>query len=120
MLCSNCRARNPDTSKFCLRCGNRIGLMCTTCRINLPAEAKFCNQCGAAAGAPSEARGPEPLATLKRGESIDLTRIVEQFENRLIDAALQATQGNRNRAAELLGIKRTTLIAKLRRTSKQD
>ncbi len=40
---------------------------------------------------------------------------VEEFEYRLIDEALRRTKGNKQAAARLLGLKRTTLVAKLRR-----
>ncbi len=48
-------------------------------------------------------------------EGIDLNRAVEEFEYRLIDEALRRTRGNKQAAAKLLGLKRTTLVAKLRR-----
>jgi transcriptional regulator with PAS, ATPase and Fis domain len=54
-------------------------------------------------------------------EGIDLNRAVEEFEYRLIDEALRRTRGNKQAAAKLLGLKRTTLVAKLRRkTSNPD
>ena len=46
---------------------------------------------------------------------VDLNRIVEEFENGLITKALSRTQGNKQAAARLLGLNRTTLVAKLRR-----
>jgi transcriptional regulator with PAS, ATPase and Fis domain len=46
---------------------------------------------------------------------IDFNTAVEEFENRLIDEALRRTKGNKQAAARLLGLKRTTLVAKLRR-----
>jgi len=46
---------------------------------------------------------------------IDLRLLLAQLEERLIDQALQRTGGNKNRAAELLGMNRTTLVEKLRR-----
>jgi two-component system, NtrC family, response regulator AtoC len=46
---------------------------------------------------------------------IDLRLLLAQLEDRLIEQALQRTGGNRNRAAELLGMNRTTLVEKLRR-----
>lgn len=45
----------------------------------------------------------------------DLKTEVEAFENGLIRQALTATAGNRNQAAQLLGIKRTTLVEKLKK-----
>jgi DNA-binding NtrC family response regulator len=48
-------------------------------------------------------------------DPMDLQTAVEQFERSLIEQALQHTSGNKERAARLLGLKRTTLVAKLRR-----
>jgi DNA-binding NtrC family response regulator len=48
-------------------------------------------------------------------EGLDLPRYLAAIERDLIDRALDRTQGNRNRAADLLRIKRTTLVEKLRR-----
>jgi DNA-binding NtrC family response regulator len=46
---------------------------------------------------------------------VDLRLLLTQLEDRLIEQALQRTGGNKNRAAELLGMNRTTLVEKLRR-----
>jgi sigma-54 specific flagellar transcriptional regulator A len=47
---------------------------------------------------------------------LDLNAAVEGFEHALIGQALRRTRGNKQAAARLLGVGRTTLIAKLRRT----
>ncbi len=62
----------------------------------------------------SEKKIPRPTLT---EEGIDLNRAVEEFEYRLIDEALRRTKGNKQAAAKLLKLKRTTLVAKLRRKS---
>jgi len=62
----------------------------------------------------SEKKIPRPTLT---DEGIDLNQAVEEFEYRLIDEALRRTKGNKQAAARLLGLKRTTLVAKLRRKS---
>src|SRR5262249_51275371 len=46
---------------------------------------------------------------------LDLDTAVQEFEHRLIAEALRRTKGNKQAAARLLGVKRTTLVAKLRR-----
>jgi len=46
---------------------------------------------------------------------LDLRLLLTQLEDRLIGQALKRTNGNKNRAAELLGMNRTTLVEKLRR-----
>jgi transcriptional regulator with PAS, ATPase and Fis domain len=60
----------------------------------------------------SDKKIPRPQLT---EEGIDLNAAVEEFEYRLIDEALRRTKGNKQAAARLLGLKRTTLVAKLRR-----
>ena len=46
---------------------------------------------------------------------IQIEEAVRELEKRLVRFALERTGHNRNRAAQLLGIKRTTLVEKLRR-----
>jgi DNA-binding NtrC family response regulator len=46
---------------------------------------------------------------------LDLRRTVAELEYALIDQALARTGGNRNAAAQLLGLNRTTLVEKLKR-----
>jgi transcriptional regulator with PAS, ATPase and Fis domain len=60
----------------------------------------------------SEKKLPHP--PLNDGE-VNLREVLEQFEGRLIDEALRRTNGNKTAAAQMLGLKRTTLVAKLRR-----
>jgi DNA-binding NtrC family response regulator len=48
-------------------------------------------------------------------EGLDMPAYLAAIEKDLIERALERTRGNRNRAADLLGIKRTTLVEKLRR-----
>jgi DNA-binding NtrC family response regulator len=46
---------------------------------------------------------------------IDLKSAVEQYESNLIRQALERTHGNKNRAAQLLGLNRTTLVEMVKR-----
>jgi DNA-binding NtrC family response regulator len=48
-------------------------------------------------------------------DGTDLRTMLEAVEDRMIAEALERTGGNKNRAAELLGLNRTTLVEKLRR-----
>ena len=48
-------------------------------------------------------------------DGTDLRAILEAVEDRMISEALERSGGNKNRAAELLGLNRTTLVEKLRR-----
>jgi DNA-binding NtrC family response regulator len=47
-------------------------------------------------------------------EGLDYGRAVEEFEKNLLTQALTRTRGNKTAAADLLGLKRTTLAAKMR------
>ena len=76
----------------------------------------------AVADLPQQIRQPRSL-TPKKGNPIpglpqdgtDLRAMLEAVEDRMIGEALERTGGNKNRAAELLGLNRTTLVEKLRR-----
>lgn len=49
------------------------------------------------------------------GNGVVLDGVVQHVEDSFIDQALRRTRGNRQAAAKLLGMKRTTLVTKLRR-----
>jgi DNA-binding NtrC family response regulator len=57
---------------------------------------------------------PTPIPNLPE-DGTDLRAMLEAVEERMIGEALERTGGNKNRAAELLGLNRTTLVEKLRR-----
>ncbi|MBS7656545.1 MAG: SPFH domain-containing protein [Candidatus Bathyarchaeia archaeon] len=52
MICPNCNARIPATSKFCLECGTKLERQttatknCPKCGKSIPANSKFCPECG--------------------------------------------------------------------------
>ncbi|MBN22273.1 MAG: sigma-54-dependent Fis family transcriptional regulator [Bdellovibrionaceae bacterium] len=48
-------------------------------------------------------------------KGLDLKAVVSSFENHLVDQALSRTNGNKNKASELLRMNRTTLVEKLRK-----
>lgn len=62
---------------------------------------------------------PPPAVTAPRlplpDSGIDLRVAVQEYENNMIRQALDRTGGNRNRAAQLLGLNRTTLVEMLKR-----
>ncbi|OFW01408.1 MAG: hypothetical protein A3I61_18250 [Acidobacteria bacterium RIFCSPLOWO2_02_FULL_68_18] len=53
-------------------------------------------------------------------DGLDLARYLATIERDLIHRALDRTRGNRNKAADLLRIKRTTLVEKLKRMGAED
>jgi len=60
----------------------------------------------------------EPHMPAEIGErGVDLNAIVRELEGRMINEALKLAGGNKQAAARLLGLKRTTFSAKLRRCS---
>jgi transcriptional regulator with PAS, ATPase and Fis domain len=62
------------------------------------------------------AQAPSPIAAINLPEDgLDLERFVAGVECELIGRALERTAGNRQRAAQLLNMKRTTLVEKLKR-----
>ena len=60
----------------------------------------------------SDKKSPQP--TLSSGQ-INLRQATEQLQFRLMEEALRLANGNKSAAARMLGLKRTTLVAKLRR-----
>ena len=62
------------------------------------------------------APAPVPVKTVSLPTTgINFNDVIEEFENSLIMDALEKTQGNKKEAAELLNLKRTTLIEKLKK-----
>ena len=50
-------------------------------------------------------------------DPVDLREATDQLQHRLMEEALRLTKGNKSAAAKMLGLKRTTLVAKLRKTA---
>lgn len=61
-----------------------------------------------------EIRYPEQFGALPE-TGIDLPRYIEELENTLIMQALERTGNNRNQAAKLLGLNRTTLVERIKK-----
>lgn len=69
---------------------------------------------------PAEMRKPEPvdMSALLRAlpkTGVDLKNAIDTFETRMILQALERTGWNKNRAAQLLGLNRTTLVEMIKR-----
>ena len=58
---------------------------------------------------------PQMLKIDLKGKGLDFKKAVNEFENQLILEALARTGGNKNQAAQLLGLKRTTLVEMMKR-----
>ena len=58
VVCQNCGAKNPTTTKFCGNCGVSLApaakVVCPKCKTENPATMKFCGNCGTALTAPVE------------------------------------------------------------------
>jgi DNA-binding NtrC family response regulator len=66
-------------------------------------------------------RMPEPeQAGEIPDEGIDFNTLVDQYERRLIEKALEKSGGVKNQAANLLHIKRTTLVEKMKKKAMAD
>lgn len=65
----------------------------------------------------SDKKAPAPTSLLLSDSTAmrDMREETGQFEQNLIENALRLSNGNKSRAAKMLGLKRTTLVAKLRK-----
>lgn len=91
----------------------------------LPEEYRQLKGAGASAAAPQETvfRVPEASLTAIDGAAVDilppdglcLETYIEQLENTLIMQALERTGNNKNQAAKLLGLNRTTLVERIKK-----
>ncbi len=66
MQCPQCNKDNPQSAKFCLKCGTKLVAVCPKCGTKLPPDrdTRFCVECGSELGA------LEPAAPLHPPESI--------------------------------------------------
>jgi class 3 adenylate cyclase len=54
MKCPECQFKNPDTQKFCGKCGTKLQKVCPNCGERNPPEYGFCGECGHNLAQPSE------------------------------------------------------------------
>ncbi|MEZ4440244.1 MAG: sigma-54 dependent transcriptional regulator [Polyangiaceae bacterium] len=66
-------------------------------------------------GSLASRRSSEDLVRMLPEEGINLREVVDAYENQLLRQALERTQWNKNRAAQLLGLNRTTLVEMVKR-----
>jgi DNA-binding NtrC family response regulator len=66
---------------------------------------------------PQQGIGGNESLTALRARGLTAAQAARAFEARLVREALAAAGGNVSRAARLLGMKRTTLVARLRRAA---
>ena len=77
-------------------------------------EVLFAGDFGLAPAGPMKVIPFETAIPFPATEVLNFEMAVSQFERGMLERALQKTAGNKTAAAELLGLKRTTLIMKLR------
>ena len=66
MKCPKCQTENPETRKFCRRCGAQLILLCPQCSCeNLPGD-RFCGECGHKLDFPLAEEKPIPEAESER------------------------------------------------------
>jgi rRNA maturation protein Nop10 len=58
MNCPKCQAENPETKKFCRKCGAKLIRVCPQCNSEYLLEDEFCSECGQDLRAPKE---PTPI-----------------------------------------------------------
>jgi class 3 adenylate cyclase len=46
MKCPKCQAENPETKKFCRKCGGKLLLSCPQCGAEILPDDHFCGECG--------------------------------------------------------------------------
>ncbi len=74
-------------------------------------------------GSPDSSSGDSPAVVVpdfgniitNLGEGVDFNQEVDSFENQLILSALDSTGWNKNKAAQLLNLNRTTLVEKIKK-----
>jgi len=67
---------------------------------------------------PSKSDGDGPMAVLP-DEGVNLRQVIEEYESQLVKQALERTKWNKNQAAKLLGMNRTTLVEMVKRKKLQ-
>ncbi len=107
MRCPECQYSNKEGAKFCLKCGEKLGLKCPQCGKALPIDAMFCDECGHDLVKPEEAPPidyAEPQSYTPRflADKILNTRSSIEGERKLV-TVLFADVANYTAMAEKIG-----------------
>ena len=94
MKCPKCLAGNPDTNKFCRKCGEKLSLVCPQCGAEILPDDHFCGKCGHDIRKPQEAP-PKDLSFDEKLEKIQ--KYLPKGITEKILAQRDRIEGERNR-----------------------
>lgn len=91
MKCPNCQAENPETKKFCRKCGSKLLLACPKCGAEILPDDDFCGDCGHDLSKPKEAppvdySKPQSYTPKHLADKILTTRSAMEGERKLVTA----------------------------------
>jgi class 3 adenylate cyclase len=101
MKCPTCQTENPQTKKFCRKCGSRLILLCPQCRSECLPLDEFCGECGhslnaGAAPPPISAYAhPPPISTTAK--EINLGETLAKVQRYLPQGLAERILSQRNR-----------------------
>ncbi|MFC1886397.1 adenylate/guanylate cyclase domain-containing protein [Thermodesulfobacteriota bacterium] len=89
MKCPNCEAENPETKKFCRKCGSKLLLACPKCGAEILPDDYFCGDCGHDLKGPKELlsidySAPQTYTPKHLAEKILVTRSAMEGEKKLV------------------------------------
>ena len=74
MECRVCKAKVPDSARFCSECGAPLAILCATCGVANPPSAKFCSDCGR-----SLTQAPTPTVTTTAASAAERRQLTVLF-----------------------------------------